>query len=412
MRLTVENLAKMEQYGHKFSELLTLTTGPEKEKFDWVKDALRYVMGLPGEGQSTVSANEGKVHEDIARALENPLGPKDTPEPNFSYGCTILAFAKPEQRKAIVEIALGSDALQKRAQGKGGDLPTALLAEKKSLLTILCNQGAVSPLEADEYLGKAAFSDQEMQEMGQLWEEKFDYIKRSKYLVAESYGAKNMANEMLSVGNILTTFGYVAGTMTILMNGICNWKTIKEDPVAFLKIPQVWIGAAEIAAATYSDSEQTLGEISAGKETVRDWDTKKSRDGILSVISASPRGWNAMLDSDESFGVKALAEFVATKNDSDGEFKAAESTVVNFKTFLEEKELKTSNKSYGKILAQMKTIETSENNADMTSTRFLKLTTAFSKLKIVGDGNVVETYQANLAAAEGKELPTAPTKQT
>ncbi|MFA7686036.1 MAG: hypothetical protein WCX95_04525, partial [Candidatus Gracilibacteria bacterium] len=96
MRLTVENLAKMEQYGHKFSELLTLTTskeGTEKEKFAWVEGALRYVMGLPGEGQSTVSANEGKVHGDIAKALENPLGPKDTPEPNFSYGCTLLAFA-------------------------------------------------------------------------------------------------------------------------------------------------------------------------------------------------------------------------------------------------------------------------------------------------------------------------------
>jgi len=239
--------------------------------------------------------------------------------------------------------------------------------------------------------------------MAALWEEKYDYIKRAQYLMGESYGAKNMANEMLTLKNVLTTFGYIAGSMTILLNGICNWKKIKEDPSYIAKIPQVWIGVGEIAAATFADSDKTLGEIVAGKDTIESWDIKKSQDGILSVVSASPRGWKTMLEGDQNFGVIALSEFVNSKLDSNENLQEKEATVAKFKEFLKFQESQNPGKNYDKILAQLEAIEGKEN-PETTSTRFRKLTMAFSKLKIGGD-TAVETYQENLAIAQGKESP-------
>jgi hypothetical protein len=395
MRLTVETLAKMEQYGEKFAELLKLTTSQEKSQFSWVEDALRYVMGLPGvnqNGSADSKERKDKVYASIVKALENPKNPTDIPEPNFSYACTLLAFAKPEDRKAIVAKALENPKLKAEPDGK------------KKFLTTLCHQGAVSPLEAEEYLaGEATFSDTEIGAMAALWEEKYDYIKRAQYLMGESYGAKNMANEMLTLKNVLTTFGYIAGSMTILLNGICNWKKIKEDPSYIAKIPQVWIGVGEIAAATFADSDKTLGEIVAGKDTIESWDIKKSQDGILSVVSASPRGWKTMLEGDQNFGVIALSEFVNSKLDSNENLQEKEATVAKFKEFLKFQESQNPGKNYDKILAQLEAIEGKEN-PETTSTRFRKLTMAFSKLKIGGD-TAVETYQENLAIAQGKESP-------
>lgn len=246
--------------------------------------------------------------------------------------------------------------------------------------------------------------------MAILWEEKYDYIKRAKHLVGESYGAKNMANEMLTFSNILKTFGYVAGTMTVLLNGICNWKKIKENPSEFVKIPQVWIGVSEFAIASYMDSDKNFNEIASGKDSVESWDAKKSMDGLLSVVSASPRGWKAMLDDDQNFGVRTLGEFVAAKSDGNQELKTKEATVENFKGFLKTQETENPDKNYDKILAQVESIEKSEGNLETTNTRFLKLTSAFSKLKIVGNGDqALETYKTSLAIAKGeKPMPTAP----
>jgi len=213
------------------------------------------------------------VQKNIANALKNPPATTAEPEPAFSYACTLLGFAKPEQRRAIVTLALNDEEIKTSPE------------KRKTLITRLNDMGTISPLEAEEFLPDI-FSDIEIQKMGELWEEKYDLIKRAKHLSEESYGAKNMANEMFTLTNIAKTFGYVAGSLTVLLNGICNWKAIKEDPSSFFRIPQVWFGVGEIAAASYADSDRKMGEILADKSTLDTWNRTKSLDGLLAVVSA------------------------------------------------------------------------------------------------------------------------------
>lgn len=389
MRLTLENLAKMEKYGEMFSEMLMVSTDmrdPEKQKeFAWVENALRYVMVHPGVGHSSVDANKSEVHKAIAKALKSYPSATDEPQPAFSYACTLLAFASPKQRREIVELALKEE------------------KDPKKFIKRLNEMGAVSPLEADEFL-KEKFDETELTEMGKAWEDKYDFLKRAKYLTEESYGAKNMANEMFTLSNALITFGYVAGSLTVLLNGICHWTDIKEDPMNFFKIKQVPIGAAGIVAAAIADSDKTVSEIVAGKDTMATWDDKKSLDGIYSVVSASPRGWKALLEEDNYLGVKAMGEFVAKYSKNPKDLKEKDATLENFKEFLTEESRKDSKKDYGKILEKTKKIEETESSVDMSETRFKKLAMAFSKLDIVGDSDQArKTYVSKLKKAQGKE---------
>ncbi|MDD3861332.1 MAG: hypothetical protein PHP74_00335 [Candidatus Gracilibacteria bacterium] len=392
MRLTLENLAKMEKYGEILSKMLMDSTDmrdPEKQKkFAWVERGLRYVMGIPGVGHSSVDANKEDIHKDIAKALENPPKHTDEPQPAFSYACTLLAFASPKQRREIVELAL-----------KGEKDPK----KQKDLIKRLNEMGAVSPMEADEFL-KGKFDEKELTKMGEDWENTYDFLKRAKYLTEESYGAKNMANEMFTLTNALKTFGYVAGSLTVLLNGICHWSDIKKDPMSFFKIKQVWIGAAEIGAAAIADSDKTVSEIVADKGTTESWDYKKSLDGIYSVVSASPRGWKAVLEEDGYLGVKALGEFVAKYSKNEKDLKEKDATLENFKEFLTEESRKDSKKDYGKILGKLIKIEETEKTGGMSETRFKKLAMAFSKLNIVGDGEQArKTNVERLEEAQGKE---------
>lgn len=408
MRLTLETLARMEQYGQEFAKLLIDSTDPEKKKkYAWVENALRYVMGVPASGSSSADAKKDEI-QDIAKHLVGEQVSQEQagePEPNFSYACTLLAFAKPEQRKEIVEKVLARKELEATAAKEG--IP--VLEAKKRLLKTLCDRGAVSPLEVEEALGKEAFSDPEMQAMADLWEEKYDYMKQAKYLAGESYGATNAANEMFTLSNILRVFGYVAGSATVLLNGIVNWKEIKEDPSYFFKIPQVWMGGAAIATSAVAGSDQTLGEMTASKDTIATWDGKKSRDALLSVVSASPRGWKKILEDNQYTGVRILAEFITQRCNDNGTLKEKEATAANFKEFLErQKRINPAKEAiYDSLLAQMNAIEKNERNPDVTATRFQKVANAFVKLNILGDNDqVAGIYQQSLDIAQGKSAPT------
>lgn len=384
MRLTLENLAKMETYGEKFAEILM----EERPQFAWVKNALRYVIGLPAAGHNGAAGhNEPVVQGQIAAALINPPASDADPlkNPEFSYACTLLAFANPKQRKEIVA--------------------KALTVEKnpKELISRLNQMGAVSPLEAEEFLDEGAFSDPEIEEMGKLWEEKYDFTKRAKYISEESYGAKNMANEMFTLTNLAKVFGYVAGSLTVLLNGITHWQQIKDDPTYIARIPQVWIGVGEIAAASYADSDRTLGEILADKSTLDSWNHKKSVDGLLSVVSASPRGWKKMLEGNGHLGVKVLAEFVGKYSKGEKDLKEKDATLENFKKFLAERNSVDPTKGYASILEELEKIEGAEVSSGISNTRFKKLAMAFSKLEISHpDQPAIDTYTASLDEAQGK----------
>jgi hypothetical protein len=407
MRLTIENLAKMETLGNKFAELLVIGTDPEKKaKYGWVENALRYVMGLPLTGKSAASTVEDGIEQDIATHLlellpRNPANSINTnEESNAAFSWMLLAFAKPEQKRRIMEKCLKDPKLEERAKDRGEDLKTT----QKTLLEALCERGAISPLEMEELGGRDNFSDQEIHDAATMWEEKYGFLERARHLAAESYGARNAANEMFTLTNIIKIFGYVVGTTTVVFNGICNWKTLKKNPSAFFKMPQVWLGAAEILTATYMDSDKNLSEITASKETLATWNATKSREALLAVISASPRGWKPLLEDDNYVGLRVMAEFVSQKCTDNKDLKEDEATVANFETFLNEQKKSNQEKAqiYDRLLSQLKQIKEGEKSEEITDTRFKKLANAFIKLDILGDNNQVKIYRDNLDIAQGK----------
>lgn len=427
MKMTLETLAKMEQFGQKFSQLLIQGTSPENQaKFGWVRNALRYVMGLPAEGQSSADAGKEDIEKSIAEHLVAvlPSDPvkshADNLDPNAAYAANLLAFAKPEQRRSIVKICLESEGLKAKAAERQKKAPEKTQEEafeeaKKELLKALCERGSLSPLEAEEAIreegqkssnAKLDFTDKEMQKMAVLWEEKNDFMRRAKKLSTDSYGAYNAANEMLTLTNIAIVFGYIAGGGTILLNGIANWKQIYENPSHLVRIPQVWIGALEMTAAAVAGSDQSLSEMTASKETRENWDQNKAREGLYSVVSASPRGWKRMLEENNYFGMKTLAEFVKQKRQGGegGEnLKEENITLEKFREFLDKEKEKNPNAGHEALKTQLDAIEKSENSKETTENRFKKLATAFNKLKIVGGTSDEETYRNNLAIAQGKE---------
>ncbi|MFA6917748.1 MAG: hypothetical protein WC285_02840 [Candidatus Gracilibacteria bacterium] len=424
MRLTLENLAKMEQCGQEFARLLTDSTNPEnKEKYGWVEGALRYVMNLPATGESSKDAGKENIEQSIAEHLPGILSDdpsKQTAEnldANAAYAATLLAFASPDKRRSIIKICFEKEVSKKALKAKAVKREKTEIETQKDLLKALCERGAISPLEVDEAVKTVAgekekFTDEEIAVMSQHWEEKNNFLARAKELSVESYGAKNAANEMFTLSNVLRVFGYVAGSLTMALNGIFNFKKIKEDPSYFFRIPQVWLGAGEVAVAAYSDSDSTFGEMTASKETISNWDQNKAREGLLSVVSASPRGWKSLLEGAQLggnpyFGVKALGEFAAKRCNDNGKFKDKEGTVANFRKFLEEKERQTPGQGYKSLLDQMNKVIQNENNAEVTETRFQKLAGSFVKLSILGDNaQALKSYEDNLEIAQGIE--TAP----
>jgi hypothetical protein len=207
---------------------------------------------------------------------------------------------------------------------------------------------------------------------------------------------------MFTVSNILRTFGYVAGTATVLLNWVVNYKDIKEDPTYAFRIPQVLFGGAEVAVAAYSDSDKTPGEMIASKDTLKGWNDKKAQDNLLSVVGASPRGWKALLEDNNSLGIRTLAVFVNEKCKNGDDLKESETTVAKFEAYVKELQAKNTGKPYDQLLAQVSKIVGSEDNSDLTGSRFKKLANSFLKLDMLGDDmEVVNTYNNALTGALG-----------
>jgi hypothetical protein len=397
-KTTLETLAKAQSYGNALGDLLMASE--KNPQYAWVKDAVKFIFSA----QTEIDPGTNPIGE-MVKALTGHR----YPDPNFAFSCTLMAFAKPQKRKDIIDKCLESDAVKKMD-----------VAQKQELFKALCEKGAVSPLEVDEAIGpKAGATPEEEAEWGKFldgisvaWEEKYDFMQEAKRLCVESYGAKNAANEMFTLSGFMRLFGYVAGSATVLLNWIVNFKEIKKDPSYAFKIPHVLFGLGEIGAAAIFGSDKSIGELLASKETRDTQDHNKALEGLLKVVSASPRGWKSALEmkdpSGDSFGVKTLASFVSEKN-KDNNFQENEATFENFKLFLENMKKEDPTKPYDQLLAQLKKVESNEGNADLTGTRFKKLAFAFAKLNIGPADNAGELYQE--ALVEAKQGPTNTPKE-
>lgn len=391
MRLTTENLAKMQQQAQTFADMLSadITLESDKQKYPWVKEGLSYVLKI---GPSKPDAKL-KTFISISENLDNK-----TDEKAAAFARTMMTMAKPEERMQMVKFHLykkaGIAIKDNDVIPTDADAFTKLEGEKlkitKDEILELNKFGVVSPAEMDELLpGK--FTDEESQKASKLWEEKYDLVKKGKFLAQPIYGT---SYDMFTFKNLGKLFGYIAGSCTMLFNGLANYENIKKDPLSLFSLPQFWIGAAEFGGAAYLSTEKTMGEITAGADTKKGWDATKAREALFTVTSASPRGWKTMIEANQFGGVNVLNDYVLnqTKNDK---LQEDQLSVADFKAFLEMDKGKNSDK-YGAVLATLESTTKAEGDPTLSNERFKKICKSFSTLRISNQSS----YDKALAEAK------------
>jgi len=381
VRMRAEDLQKIIDYGQMLSA---------DPKYKDMRDAVRWRMGMPVEGASSVDSKDAeKAKNTLITALR-----KDEKDPEFAYACTLISGLEDGKKMEIIGSYLVTELKIDPSKLSDISKDPAQAAKAKTLLVKLNKLGAVSPMEIERLVGSQNITDKEKYEYSKDWDTKRNMVELNKFVMESSYGARNTAEQMLTLKNIILFVGMLAGSATVAANILVHlkkpngegWRKSPEDIINALKNPYVVGGAGVAFASKIGMSKGGLDEVLADKE--KEKETYMVKD-FQADLNASP-GFRHLFEDDNYKGLEILSTFVNKRSDQkSGEFKEKAVTLEQFKLYLEEKK---SEPGYSDVLSKIDAMGKNEHESESLETRFNRFTKAIHTLK-VGGVTAVQSYQ-------------------
>jgi len=383
VRMKAEHLQRIIDYGKILSD-------PNRSKE--MQDALRWVMGIPLEGTSSVDAKES---EKAKKTLMESLG-KDENDPSFAYACTMITMLDHDKKMEVVKGFLTKEMGLNPSEPFDVSADPEKSSKAKKLLAKLNKLGAISPIEIEELVGAQNVTEEERYEYAKGWDAKNNLMALNKFMMEESYGARNDFDKMFNFKNILLLVGMVAGGATVLANIFVNLKAGGNwrKPTEYAKLithPYIVGGALVAGASKIGMSSGGMDGFLADKQ--RESETYATMD-FRTNLNASP-GFRKFFESDNHKGLQVLADYVNSFSKEDQKKRP-----ITLKMFREHLSKKKSEPGYEALLAQLDSMSQHEQEKENMSDRFESFAKGIHVLNI-GGTSAIDTYKDILA---GKKI--------
>jgi hypothetical protein len=303
-QITEEVLLEIEKHAAALGEILSDIENNEEALY-----AIKYVF----EKESKVSRNRERVYDYLESIFDTDciqkfvkINPYHT-QGEIPVAWVIVRYLTTDEKQEFIdrmESEYGSDSL-----------------EFKMFLAAGCLSGAIS---VNQVTDNAEFSEEETQELAEVYKQQNDFMKAAEELRARSYGSENPVNSMLSLRSILILVMQIAGGISAggtLLAGIFKGGALKSPAnlLRTLKSKAIWTGGGMIALGEYLKNP-TPGLFTSKEE--REGHAKKETGKYLVDLRNNPglREFLETNDDEGRSGAVLFGRFITTycKKDSKG----------------------------------------------------------------------------------------------
>jgi|GEM_PF-3274619 len=396
VRMRAEHLQRIIDYGKM------LSTNPEYKD---MRDAVRWVMGMPVEGASSVDSKDAeKAKKTLVAALRKYKTTVDEStqdekhDPEFAYACTLISALDHDKKMEIIKSFLTEELNLDPSQPFDLSTDPAKAKAAKDLLAKLNKLGAASPMEIEELVGVQNVTDEERYEYSEGWDAKHNLVEFNKHMMGESYGARNDADKAITLTNILLLVGMVAGAATVVANIAVNvkkegrWRKITEYPELLNpKNSYILLGGLVAGGSGIAMSTGGYNEFLADKDAELQAYTTTD---FQADLNASP-GFRHFFEDNDHKGLEALSTFV--NSFPEDQQKKHPITLQMFKDYLLAKQTEPGYADISEIITSM---EQNEHEKDNLEARFARFAKGIHVLNI-GGTSAIQSYH-NIA--EGRKM--------